>query len=465
MKIPYLNPLLYIVFLIQISCVAPGAGDSKSQVSVRYKKNCASCHGRDLETFVNREWKYGKSEEAVFATIKYGKADIGMPAFDKAFSDEEIKELVSYILSAKQQLTEDETVAPDKHVTEKQNFIVDTVVSGFERPWSIAWLPDGEMLITERAGQLYRYKNGKLSEPVKGLPDVWQKGQGGLLDIELHPQYEDNGWLYITHGYAAENVKKDGGSTALIRAKLDTANNTLYNVETLFKAYPPSKKGPHYGGRIEFDNDGYLFVTVGDRGTRDNAQKLDNTNGKVHRLYEDGRIPVDNPFYNEENAAKSIWSYGHRNQQGMALHPVTGELWTHEHGPKGGDEINIVQKGLNYGWPAITYGINYNGTIITKDTAKAGMEQPLIYYVPSIAPCGMCFVTSDKYPNWKNNLLVGSLSFEYVERLEVTGSAVTHQEKLLENIGRVRVVRIGPDSLIYVAVERPGAILRLVPVD
>ncbi|MBT8245497.1 MAG: PQQ-dependent sugar dehydrogenase [Winogradskyella sp.] len=338
------------------------------------------------------------------------------------------------------------------------NYSTETVVPDLNIPWGMAFLPDGAMLITEKSGELIHFKNGKKTV-INGLPEIYLRGQGGLLDIELHPKYAENGWLYIIH--ASPDGEGDGGNTALLRAKIE--GDKLVNIERLYKAEPNSKRGQHFGSRIEFDNEGYLYFSIGDRGNRDeNPQDITRDCGKIYRLNDDGSIPKYNPFVNEVNAKKAIFSYGHRNPQGMVKHPETGKIWIHEHGPKGGDEINVVQKGKNFGWPVISYGINYSGTKFTDETAKAGMQQPLFYWVPSIAPSGMDFVTSDKYPNWKGNLLVGALKFEYLERLVIENNKVTKREKLLEGMGRVRNVRQGPDGYIYVAIENIG-IVKIVP--
>lgn len=433
-----------------------------------YIEYCAGCHGNDLEEFVGRDWIYGKEPEAVFKTIKFGQGDIGMPDFKATFTDEEIKDLVDYILLMGKDVSGTET--NEEHQVLKNEIIkseridlyVDTVVTGLDIPWGLEFLPNGDILISERSGILYRLTKNKVLVKIEGLPEIFAYGQGGLLDLELHPEYKENGWLYISYSYPAENVEVDGGSTAILRAKLE--GNKLEVIEELYKAKPVARKGPHWGCRIEFDKEGYMYFSVGDRGHRPNAQKLDNHNGKIHRLFDDGKIPPDNPFVEIDGAVPSIYSYGHRNPQGVAMHPITGEIWVHEHGPKGGDEINLIQKGKNYGWPAITYGINYNGTIITEETQNENMEQPIFYYVPSIAPCGMTFVKGDKYPEWNNNILIGSLRFKYLERCVVVDHRVIHQERLLEGIGRVRNVEMSPDGYIYVAVETPGKILKLLPV-
>jgi glucose/arabinose dehydrogenase len=338
------------------------------------------------------------------------------------------------------------------------NYKTEIVVPDLDIPWGFVFLPDGALLITEKAGELIYSKDGTKTI-IEGLPEVYVRGQGGLLDIELHPDYSKNGWLYIT--YASTDGEGDGGNTALIRAKLN--GNKLTNVELLYKAGPNSKRGQHFGSRIEFDNDGFLYFSVGDRGDRDvNPQDVTRDCGKIYRLNADGSIPEDNPFVDTPNAKTAIFSFGHRNPQGMVKHPETGKIWIHEHGPKGGDEINIVQKGKNFGWPKISYGINYIGTTFTEDTALPGMEQPLFYWVPSIAPSGMTFITSDIYPDWKGNLLIGSLKFEYIERLILKNDKVVKREKLLEGMGRVRNIRQGLDGYIYAALEGVG-IVKIVP--
>lgn len=337
-------------------------------------------------------------------------------------------------------------------------FAAELVVDNLEIPWGMVFLPDGSMLITEKSGSIIHFKEGEKTF-IQGVPEVYARGQGGLLDIELHPNYAENGWIYLS--YASEEGEEKGGNTAIARARLSA--DQLSDLEVLYKAGPNTTRGQHFGSRLEFDEAGFLYFTIGERGQRDvNPQDLGRDGGKVYRIHDDGRIPSDNPFVAQEGALPAIYTYGNRNPQGMARHPETGEIWIHEHGPRGGDEINIIGKGLNYGWPVITYGINYSGSIITDNTEMAGMENPIHYWVPSIAPSGMCFVTSDQYSEWKGSLLVGSLSFQYLERLVLDGTRVVRREKLLEDIGRVRNVRQGPDGLIYVAVEGKG-IYRLVP--
>lgn len=342
--------------------------------------------------------------------------------------------------------------------TSSESHSHEVIVPNLDIPWGFAFLPDNSILITEKGGTLIQFKNGNKTT-IKGLPEIEVLGQGGLMDIELHPNYSTNGWIYIS--YASSEGGGNGANTSIMRCKIK--NNTLVEKQVLYKASPNSSRGQHFGSRIEFDKNGYLFFSIGDRGNRDlNPQKTSRDGGKIYRLHDDGKIPVSNPFVKNRNAKKAIFSYGHRNPQGMALHPGTGELWIHEHGPRGGDEINIVSSGKNYGWPIISYGINYSGTKFTDITKAPGMEQPIHYWDPSIAPSGMEFITSDIYPNWKGNLLVGALKFQYLNRCVIQNNKVVKEEKLIEGLGRVRSVKQGPDGYIYVGVENVG-IVKIIP--
>ena len=344
--------------------------------------------------------------------------------------------------------------------SEKHSFRVATLTRGLENPWSIAFLPDGRMLVTERAGRLRIVgKDFRLDpKPVEGLPEVVASGQGGLFDVVLHPQYADNGWIYIAYSAPGPG----GWGTALARGKLE--GYRLTNVQVLFSMEPKTRSGQHFGGRIVFDRKGYVYLTLGDRGDMPRAQKLDDHAGSVIRLHDDGRVPTDNPFVKQKGTKPEKFTIGNRNMQGAALHPQTGELWTHEHGPQGGDEVNVMRSGRNYGWPVISYGVNYGfGTKIGEGNSKPGMEQPLKVWVPSIAPSGMAFYTGDKFPNWKGNLLVGALRDEMLVRLELDGEKVLREERLIRDvIGRIRDVRVGPDGFVYLLTdERDGVIARL----
>ena len=334
----------------------------------------------------------------------------------------------------------------------------ETVASGISNPWGMTWLPDGTLLVTEKSGNLYQIQKGVKTE-IKNVPKVYNRGQGGLLDIAAHPNYAQNGWIYIT--YASSDGEGDGGNTKLIRAKLE--NGGLTSIESLYKAGPNTTKGQHFGSRIVFDKEGYLYFTAGERGeTFVNPQDITRDNGKIYRLNDDGSIPKDNPFVGQKSAKEAIYTFGNRNPQGLAMHPETGKIWEHEHGPQGGDEINIVKKGANYGWADVTYGIDYDGKSISTMTEKEGVENPIYYWLPSIAPSGMAFVTSDKYPDWKGHLLVGSLKFQYLELVKLNGETIIGRQKIGKDIGRLRNVAQGPDGYIYIGVEGKG-ILKIVP--
>ncbi|HAK52268.1 MAG TPA: hypothetical protein DCM54_10260 [Gammaproteobacteria bacterium] len=333
---------------------------------------------------------------------------------------------------------------------------VEDYVKGIEVPWGMTWLPGGDMLVTNRDGELYRVSDRKIVGTINGVPEVDANGQGGLLDIELHPDYADNGWLYLS--YSSSAGEGSGSNTAVVRAKLQ--GDSLIDLQTVYKAAPNTKKGQHYGSRLEFDNEGYLYFSIGDRGNRDeNPQDLTRDGGKIYRVHDDGRIPKDNPFVDKPRPA--IYSWGHRNPQGMAKHPVTGDIWIHEHGPRGGDEVNILKKGANYGWPILSYGINYWGTSFAEGAEREGYESPVWYWDPSIAPSGIAFVTSDRYPQWKGRLLVGSLKFDYLVLCKVEGNTITAADVIFEEIGRVRNVRQAPDGYLYIATE-DDAIKRIV---
>ncbi|MEM1127459.1 MAG: PQQ-dependent sugar dehydrogenase [Bacteroidota bacterium] len=362
-----------------------------------------------------------------------------------------------------------DTSDPDTvHTTEQASFRVETVAEGLEVPWGLAFLPDGRLLVAERGGTLRSIgTDGTVSDPIGGVPAVYAEGQGGLMEVKLHPNYDENGWIYLGFSDVRENEAGERVSlTAVSRARLD--GTSLVDLESIYQGplefYTPSQF--HFGTRIVFDEDGFLYFTIGDRGQRTLAQNLDVPYGKVHRLHDDGRVPADNPFVDQADALDTIWSYGHRNPQGMDIHPATGGLFETEHGPKGGDELNLVERGLNYGWPVITYGINYNGTPITDQTEQDGMEQPVVYWTPSIAVCGIEFYTGTAFPEWENDLFVTSLMFAEVRRLEIENNEVVDQEVVYQPQGRIRDVTTGPDGALYVAVESGNShILRLVPAD
>jgi glucose/arabinose dehydrogenase len=362
---------------------------------------------------------------------------------------------------------------PGVHESARHSFRVVTVAEGLDHPWSMAWLPNGDLLVTERAGRLRIVRNGKLlPESVAGVPRVRARGQGGLLEVLPHPLFASNRLLYLSFSKPSPNDSL--ATTAVVRGRLE--GDRLVDVQEIFEAKAWARGNAHFAGRMVFDRSGHLFLSVGDRGESPDlmvghpAQSLAQHQGKILRLQEDGRAAADNPFVGRAGAMPEIWSFGQRNPQGLTIHPATGELWENEHGPRGGDEVNRIQRGSNYGWPVVSYGINYNGSVYSREPARDDIEAPRWTWVPSIATSGMLFYTGDRFPWWKGNLFVGGLVGEQLSRLTLEGDRVVGLEALLPRaLGRVRDVREGPDGLIYLAIdgtnEQPlTSIVRLEPV-
>lgn len=356
---------------------------------------------------------------------------------------------------------------PYVKISDDSEIYLEKIIDGIDIPWGMVFISDDEFLVSDKKGILYHVQNG-IKKAIKGLPKIDANRQGGLLDLAIDLNFNDNKFIYFT---ASVNIEGDQGSnTALYRAKYDKFE--LTDLTLLYKATPNSKQGRHFGGKILIDNR-YIYFTIGDRGNRDvNPQDITRDGGKIYRINLDGTIPKDNPFVNNNNAKKAIWSYGHRNQQGIIFGPSQGEIWANEHGPRGGDEINIIRQSdtiynnaietRNYGWPLASYGINYNRTKFTNYTSLDGTQAPMYYWTPSIAPSGFVMLKSDIYPKWKGNLFVGSLSYRYLERIELVGTRVMKREKILNRIGRVRNIIEGPDGFLYVSVENKG-IFKIIP--
>jgi glucose/arabinose dehydrogenase len=349
------------------------------------------------------------------------------------------------------------------------DFRIATVADGLVNPWSMAFLPNGDMLVTEKPGRLRIVRAGRLlPDPVPGVPAVFPEGQGGLLDVVLHPDFAANRLVYLSY---SKPLAGGESTTAVVRGRFE--NDRLTGVEEIFEA--ATRGRGHYGSRLAFDGSGHLFVTVGERQVPSEgdlsahpAQDLSNHHGTVVRLLDDGRVPADNPFADRQGARPEIWSYGHRNPQGLAIHPDTGDVWVTEHGPQGGDELNLVRPGLNFGWPVVGYGVNYrSGLAIHEGTHREGMEPPVHFWVPSIATSGLLFYTGDQFPEWRGNLLAGGLAGEQIARLTLDGQLVVREETHMHGVGRVRDIRQGPDGFIYVALDdrggAPTAVVRLEP--
>lgn len=438
-----------------------------SVVAGQYRQYCAGCHGQQMNTFVKHDWKFGKTKSAIFKAVKYGYPDKGMPGYELTFNDKEIYDLSNYLLAGIDAYKNLPAKKSDNSngifETELLRIKIDTVAAGLGIPWCIAFLPGGDLLVTDRGGKLFRVNKQQQLQVVNGVPKVKAEGQGGLFDVLLHPDFANNKTIYLSYS-KSKSTDPEESTTAIVRAKLD--GTTLSELQEVFEAKPYSRARHHYGGKMLFDKAGYLYFSVGERGNeKENPQSLQNDLGKIHRVKEDGSIPADNPFVALKNAKPSIYCYGNRNPQGLAVNPQTGAVWENEHGPMGGDELNLIEAGKNYGWPVITYGINYNGRPISDKTSMEGMEQPLHFWVPSIATSGLAFVHGNKYKGWEGDVLSGSLKFHWLSRCRADGNVISSEESMLKEVGRLRDVRVSPDGYIYIAVENPGFVFRLTPLE
>ena len=437
-----------------------------------YETYCINCHGADLNSGQGNslldasKWKRIGPDLTFLEYVREGDSETGMPTFKDGLTDPQIRSLEIYIDEIRQK-------SSDRSVEQKSGlysaggyqYRVDTVLEDLDIPWSIAFLPDNTVLVAERPGTLKQWDGSKTGKPIEGTPKVLAKGQGGLLEVAAHPEYSKNGWIYLA--FSASHASADDTKacmTKIVRGRIKAGK--WVDEEVIFEV--PAKyhrtSGNHFGTRLVFQ-DGYLYFGIGDRGAQDQAQDLSLPNGKIHRIHDDGSIPKDNPFTSRAGVYPTIWTYGNRNPQGLDAHPETGDIWESEHGPRGGDEINVMQSGRNYGWPVITYGMNYNGKPITDKTAAPGMEQPAHHWTPSIAVCGIDFYEGNAFPDWKNNLLVGGLASQELHRLVIKGDRVVEDEIILKNEGRVRDVATGPDGLIYIVLNGPDRVARLVPVE
>ena len=499
--------------------VQPGRGRGRGNpMADKFTSVCATCHGTTQAkgpvgpSLFADTWTHGGDDDSIVKSIKNGYPEKGMPAFKDQMTDPEIWQMIAYIRTQTQNLKEKPVYIPDPDgqiiKSEKQTFKMEIVARNLETPWALAFLPDGRLMITERPGRLRIVENGKmLDEPVKGMPKVWEKQDGGLFDVEVHPDYAKNGWIYISYsetltgwtppppppppdpnapapttppagqgqgpggfGRGGRGPSSDPPSmTVIMRGRIK--NNEFVDQQVLFRAPKEiyNQTNAHYGSRFLFDKENHLFFTLGEKQQMMDAQDLSKPTGKIHRINDDGTIPKDNPYVGQPNVWPSIWSYGHRNPQGLAWDPVTGQLWESEHGPTGGDEINIIYPKHNYGWGVVSKGIQPG---ITK-TSEPGMDDPVRYWTPSVAPSGIAFYTGDKYPGWQNNLFVSCLAGQQLKRLEIKDGKVLHEEQVFNQFGRVHDVIQGPDGLLYVTLQLPGQVLsqstpgmvaRLVPV-
>ena len=470
-------PGAFVVFAV--ACVVPSsdclrAAESRDPAMLS-TEFCVGCHGPNLNggpapSLLDGVWKTGSDDASILRAIRDGFPQANMPPFATVLTEGEQQAMLAYIRRLGRQFALGVipmTITPPASVTldsDRHAFRLETYAGPLDTPWGIVFLPDGRMLVSDRIGLLRVIQNGVLqNEAIHGTPKPFVRQDGGFLDLIAHPDFEKNGWLYLAY---TEAGKKPGSTmTVVVRGRI--RDGAWVDQSDIFRAgqeHYNVDDYSHYGCRFLFDRSGHLFFTIGDRGKAQEAQDLRSPLGKIHRVLDDGRIPPDNPFVNQPGAWPSVWSYGHRHVQGLQFHPVTGRLWATEHGPRGGDELNQVERGHNYGWPVISYGQPQNREKI-EGTSRAGMEQPIAWWTPSIAPAAIEFYTGNLFPRWNNSLFIASLVGRHLRRLELDGNKVVRQEVLFSEMGRVRDVVTGPDGLIYLALNNPGRIARLVPAD
>jgi aldose sugar dehydrogenase len=438
-----------------------------------YQQACATCHGAELQggnaqSLVDGVWQFGAGRGSMLRNMKYGIPDFSMPAFEHALSDAEMNQVIDYILQAEKKADAPPRAVPTQLFTTDYELKVEVVAEGLDVPWGIDFLDERTALITERTGRLRLLVDGKLqSAPIAGTPKVSHEGQGGLLDVAIDPEYSKEGWIYLVYSHALEGVKGKDRAPSMTRLVRGRIKNHQWVDEQIVYEAPHDlhlETRHHYGSRIVFDAEGYLYFSIGDRGIAPHAQDLRRPNGKVHRIHRDGRIPADNPFVGVPDALPSIFTWGNRNAQGLAVHPHSGAVWATEHGPMGGDELNLLAAGKNYGWPVVSHGRNYDGAPISGLREKPGVQAPVLYWTPSIAVCGMDFIRGEAFPRWRNRLLVAALKYEEIRLLDVQEDRVLHQQIVLKNAGRVRDVACAPDGSIYAVLNGPDRVLRLSPV-
>ena len=436
-----------------------------------YKTHCAGCHGVHMEgaqssPLIKKRWLYSPDRRAMIRITLYGIPGTDMAPFSRVFSEDQAEAIVDYILESQEEPPGTIATVPDTIQTADYLVKADTLVDGGFRssPWGIEFVDGRRALITERRGGLRWMIDGRLDpEPIQGVPTPTQYGDSGMMDLALDPDYEQNGWVYIGYVHAlGDPASRDTPAmTRVIRGRVE--GHRWVEQETVFRV--PDElhfaKGSRWGCKLLFDKDGYLYFTIGDIGRNDEVQQLSKPGGKVYRILRDGSIPPDNPFVGQPRALEAIFSIGNRNVQGIDQHPETGALWAVEHGPMGGDELNVIEAGRNYGWPLASYGLNYDGTIVSGLTHKEGTEQPIQYWTPSPAFSALEIYTGDVFPKWKNDAFVGALRFEEIKRLELGPGRVKNEEIMLKGYGRVRDIKTGPDGAIYVLLNNPHKVVRL----
>lgn len=435
-----------------------------------YNQYCSNCHGQDLrggnaQSLLDGVWQFGDGSGYVSRNIKYGIPHLGMPSYENSLNDEEINLVVDWLYREQSRAGVEKPDPPAQLESIEYTIGTEIWVDGLDTPWAIVFIDSDTALFTERSGKLRMVVKGSLADlPVKGIPVVLAEGQGGLLDVNIDPDYKQNGWIYLSYSHqieAREGEDRAPAMTRIVRGKI--RNGEWVGEQLVYEAPRETYRTTrhHYGNRIVFDRKGYLYFSIGDRGAQEQAQDPTRPNGKIHRIYPDGSVPDDNPF--KEEGLASLYTLGNRNPQGISVHPATDEIWASEHGPLGGDELNLITRGTNYGWPVITYGSNYDGEPVSEFARKEGYAQPVLYWKPSTAVCGMEFYQGDAFPKWKNKLLVGALKFEEVRLLDIEADRVMHQEMILKNFGRVRDIGLDPEGNVYVVVNKPDRIIRLYP--
>lgn len=454
--------------LTSIGCLAEE--DGKPLAYRHYQQYCASCHGADFRggnsgSLSDGKWLYGSRVQEHVNNTKNGLVSVGMPAYVGILSDREIRDIIEYCISLEGTLGLPKHELPTEIRTLDYVLKVEEIVpasSGLKTPWAIDFYSPDKFLLTERDGRLRVFENGQLHpQAVQGVPEVIAAGQGGMLDVTMDPRVGENGWVYLSYSHLLGSDPAGPAMTRIVRGKV--VEGHWKEEQVLFAAphetYDTTRH--HYGCRIAFDSQGHLYFTIGDRGRGDKAQDLSQPNGKVHRIWPDGTIPDDNPFLDRKEALPSIYSYGHRNPQGLAVQPGSDTVWVTEHGPMGGDELNLVQKGGNYGWPVVSFGRNYNGTVLTTQRYGEGFEPPVWYWRPSTAVCGLVVCTGGMFPYWQGHLLSGNLRNQDVRRLEIANQRVIHEEIIFQSHGRVRDVAVAPDGSIHLVLNQPDRVVRL----
>ena len=465
-----MRTLLSAALLPALLCpLAPAAAsDSPAQL---YQQLCSACHGVNMEgaqymALRKDQWKYNPDKRSMFRIVMYGVPGTDMAPFSKVLTEQQVEDVVAHIIDSQAAPPGAAKEVPPTIQTTDYLLRAETLVAdGFgSDPWGIEFVDARRALITERRGGLRWMIDGSLHPTyIGGVPVPTQYGDSGMYDIALDPDYAENGWIYMgyVHALGDPSSKDTPAMTRVIRGRV--VDHQWVDQETIFRVDDDRHfaRGMRWGCRLLFDNDGLLYFSIGDIGRNDEVQQPNMPGGKTYRIRPDGSIPVDNPFAGRPDALEAIFTIGNRNIQGFGLHPETGAIWAAEHGPMGGDELNLLQAGRNYGWPVITYGTDYDGSIISDLTHKEGMEQPIKYWTPSPGLSAVEFYNGEMFPKWKNNILLGAMRFEEIKRLEVSGDQVVSEEVFLKGYGRVRDIKIGPEGAIYVLLNNPHKVVRL----